>query len=166
MPPQDTARVSRTVSRFLIFVVTVCSCSILYSPLSFSPENHDQWSDYHNISHVSECPRILPSDHYRCIWLLWTCSESFRRLQIWHGRSDWCIDIRGHYYPEFGIIVIEVHTTVGPAGSKGWGMPVLHDQCQKKDVPRITPPVKDFSDVWRTRCSMDNPGKTLPSRNS
>jgi len=62
--------------------------------------------------------------------------------------------------------VIEAHTTVGRAGSRGWRMQALQDQCQKKAVLQTIPHVKASSDALKTRCSMDDSGKMSPSRNS
>lgn len=44
-------------------------------------------------------------------------------------------------------ILIEAHTTVGQAGSRGWRMQALQDQCQKRDVLQTIPPAKASSDV-------------------
>ena len=62
-------------------------------------------------------------------------------------------------------IPIEVRTTVGQAGSKGWRMQALQDQCQKRAVLQTIPPAKASSDVLKTRCSMGGPGKMSPSGN-
>ena len=45
-------------------------------------------------------------------------------------------------------------------------MQALQDQCQKKAVLQTIPPAKASSDVLKTRCSMGDPGKMSPSRNS
>ena len=44
-------------------------------------------------------------------------------------------------------ILIEVRTTVGQAGSRGWRMQALQDQCQKRAVLQAIPPAKASSDV-------------------